>query len=555
MFTFLRRTPLRVKLVASVLALVAFALTVIGVSVAVAMDRYFNNQVDIQLTQTLKGYLGAFREGPVYQINGSVPPNWLFAVKSTTGIGPANYGSEVRSTSDLPPFPTSIAKVQALSPKPYTVHSINRHVDWRMVAGVAPNGQILYIGQTLTSVQNSIHRLVIWELVAGGAVLVVLSALGAGVVRASLRPLTEIERTAAAIAAGDLTRRVPDFEPPGDEPRTEVGRLGKALNVMLGQIESSFQARTASEAAAREAAETARAAADAALHSEARAVASEERTRRFAADASHELRTPLTTIRGFAELYRQGAAADPEHTERLIRRIEDEAARMGLLVEDLLLLARLDQERPLEEAPVDLRVIGADAVVNAHAVAPGRRIDLDIAPDSGSLVVIGDELRLRQVVTNLMTNALTYTPATSPIAVRLGRSDRPGYVEISVVDAGPGLSQDQIDRIFERFYRVDSVRTRRAKDELSSGTGLGLAIVAAIVKAHRGTVEVTSAAANGSRPTEPSEPSEPTEPSESTESTESTEPSEQRGPGATFRVTLPAAPRDVAESDDAESTL
>ena len=293
---------------------------------------------------------------------------------------------------------------------------------------------------------------------------------------------------------------------------------------MLGQIEASFAAQAASEADARASAESAQAAAEAAQRSESRAVRSEDRMRQFAADASHELRTPLTTIRGFAELYRQGAAQSPAETARLIRRIEDEAVRMGMLVEDMLLLARLDQERPLEELPVDLR--GSSARTRSstrRAVAPDREIGLSIEPNAGSLVVIGDELRLRQVLTNLMSNAIAYTPADGPIWVGLGRSARPGFVEMSVVDSGPGLSADQIDHIFERFYRADSARTRPASNSAaSSGTGLGLAIVSAIVKAHGGTVDVTSgepaAGGAGGRPA-----------------------------GTVFRVTLPAAP---VEPDD-----
>jgi len=514
----LRRTPLRVKLVASVLALVAVALTVIGASVTYAMDRYFNNQVDAQLNQMMQvlNVRSSQQAAQSSVVDIPLPPNWIIGVASTTGVG--RVLGETRPKSELPRFPTSLAQVEQVGTRPFTVSANDKSIQWRIVAAEAPNGQVVFVGQTLTSVQNSIHRLIVIELIAGGAVLLLLSALGAALVRASLRPLVEIEQTAGAIAAGDLGRRVPEFEPPGDEPRTEVGRLGRALNAMLGQIEASFAARTESEAAARASAESARAAADAAQRSEARALRSEEKMRRFAADASHELRTPLTTIRGFAELYRQGAAAEPDQVTRLMRRIEDEAQRMGLLVEDMLLLARLDQERPLEALPVDLRIVGADAVVNANAVAPLRPVELAIEPGAGSLVVIGDELRLRQVVTNLMTNALTYTPSDSPITVRLGRSARPGFVEVAVSDTGPGLTQEQIDHIFERFYRADTARTRRGDGEFSSGTGLGLAIVAAIVKAHGGTVDVVSGAPDA--------------------------------PGATFRVTLPAAPPEDDEPGD-----
>jgi two-component system OmpR family sensor kinase len=222
--------------------------------------------------------------------------------------------------------------------------------------------------------------------------------------------------------------------------------------------------------------------------------------RRFVADASHELRTPLTTIRGFAELYRQGASRDPAELDRLMRRIEDQAARMGLLVEDLLLLARLDQQRPLECLPVDLLALAADAVSDARAVAPDRRIELVLGGDdgdrTGALVVLGDAERLRQVLANLVDNALTHTPAGSPVEVRVGGAaldGRPGAA-VEVVDHGQGLTPEQTERVFERFYRADPARSRAV-----DGTGLGLSIVAALVAAHGGTVEVDSVPGRGAR--------------------------------------------------------
>jgi two-component system OmpR family sensor kinase len=306
-------------------------------------------------------------------------------------------------------------------------------------------------------------------------------------IRASLSSLREIEHTAGAIAAGDLTRRVPEFEGGNDEPRTEVGRLAQALNSMLGQIEAAFTARAASERSAQQAAVAAQIA-------EGRAKRSEERMRQFVADASHELRTPLTTIRGFAELYRQGAVRSPDEVEKLVRRIEGEAARMGLLVEDLLLLARLDQERPLVPVPLELRVIANDAVTAARVVDPNRVIELEIPEGTGPLVVSGDEARLRQVVDNLMRNALTHTPAGTPVWLRLRAEEH--TVIIEVADAGPGLAPEHAERVFERFYRADAARTRRDGNQ-RSGTGLGLAIVAALVAAHGGTVEVDSTPGGG----------------------------------------------------------
>ncbi|HSR25972.1 MAG TPA: HAMP domain-containing sensor histidine kinase, partial [Candidatus Eisenbacteria bacterium] len=240
--------------------------------------------------------------------------------------------------------------------------------------------------------------------------------------------------------------------------------------------------------------------------------------RQFIADASHELRTPLTTIRGFAELYRQGAARQPEETAGLLRRIEDEAARMGLLVEDLLLLARMDRERPIALAPVELPVLASDAVQAARAVEPDRAITLEIEPGAGPLVVLGDDARLRQVIGNLMTNALTHTPDGSPISVRIstglqeGRPPVPCAV-LEVTDHGPGLTEEQASRVFERFYRADQARGRR-----TGGSGLGLAIVAALVTAHGGTVGVDTAPHQG----------------------------------ATFRITLPLAPEALATESAAD---
>ena len=215
--------------------------------------------------------------------------------------------------------------------------------------------------------------------------------------------------------------------------------------------------------------------------------------RRFVADASHELRTPLTSIRGFAELHRQGAVTDPAEMSELLARIEDEATRMGLLVDDLLLLARLDQERPLTVDSVDLTGVVGSAVAGARAAQPERSVEVEVA-DESDLTVSGDEPRLRQVVTNLLDNALAYSPPESPVTVRLGPSRRgdSDFVTIEVVDRGPGLTAEQSERVFERFYRVDAARSRA-----QGGTGLGLSIVAAIVRAHGGSVEVDTTPGEG----------------------------------------------------------
>lgn len=514
----LRAVPLRVKLVTAVLALVAAALVVISALTAVFLRSYLIDQVDAELRNdetSIRAAISRFQsEGTTQRTD--LPTDYMVAVVDVDGVHPLIYdGGNVR-IEDLPRFADSLAEVQSHAGKPFTVRSEDGGMRWRMLyirLSNDPDAEVLAIGQRLTDVDRAVKQLIWIDLLVGGAVLVLLASIGAAIVRTSLKPLVEIERTAAAIAGGDLTRRVPDPEEGQECPTSELGRLSRALNAMLAQIEAAFTARAGSEASARWAEAAARDAAEAARASEARAIRSEERMRQFVADASHELRTPLTTIRGFAELYRQGAVASAEQTSGLLRRIEDEAARMGLLVEDLLLLARLDRERPLSLAPVELPVLAADAVQAARAIAPARRIELDITPGSGPLVVRGDDARLRQVIGNLMTNALTHTPPETSVTLRLcADGERMALVE--VVDTGPGLSEEQAERVFERFYRVDAARTRRVGG--ANGTGLGLAIVAALVAAHQGSVEAV-----------------PTP-----------------GGGATFRVRLPLIPEEPAEPDD-----
>ncbi|MDP9343622.1 MAG: HAMP domain-containing histidine kinase [Actinomycetota bacterium] len=312
----------------------------------------------------------------------------------------------------------------------------------------------LVIAFPLTEINGTLHRLVLVELAVAAGVLVAVGGLGWWAVRVGLRPLDRMAETAGAIAAGDLSQRV---EP--DDSQTEVGRLGSALNTMLGRIEESFDRQRASE----------------------------ERLRQFVADASHELRTPITSIRGYAELFRRGAAQRPDDLERAMRRIEDEGARMGVLVEDLLLLARLDQGRPLERKPVDLSALAADAVADFRVADPGRPVEL---VTSGPAVVAGDDVRLCQVIANILDNARQHTPADTPVTVRVGEAD--GTATIEVADQGPGLPPEEEARVFERFYRGDPSRSRG-----SGGTGLGLSIAAAIVEAHGGRIAVSTQPGHG----------------------------------------------------------
>lgn len=286
--------------------------------------------------------------------------------------------------------------------------------------------------------------------------LAALTLLAALLIRRGLRPLDRIVGTAAAIGGGDLGRRV-EAGPPG----TEVGRLGDALNAMLGQIERAFREREESE----------------------------DRLRRFVADASHELRTPVATIRGYAELFRRGAATRQDDLEKAMRRIEAEAARMGSLVDELLLLARLDQGRPLDRAPVELTELAADAVADTLAIDPDRPLSLDY---DGPVRVTGDAARLRQVVGNLLANVLDHTPTGTQATVRVGLDG--GRALIEVADAGPGMAPDHLARVFQRFYRVDHGHGRDARN---GGAGLGLSIVEAVVTAHGGDVSARAVPGGG----------------------------------------------------------
>jgi two-component system OmpR family sensor kinase len=506
------RAPLRLKLVAAVMALVTAALLVIGVSSFIALREYLQGRLDSDLrgvSADLNALSVEVFEHPFVQSQVGIPTRFYAQVVTPNGLTTALV-SQHYERGQLPEVPTTTNAAAASVGDIHVVRSIDGDRRWRLLVTRLSTGptDYLVVAADMSDVDSTLSRLVVAELLVGAGMLILLAVAGTAMVRASLRPLRSIEHTAAAIAGGDLTQRIPEFEPGHEEPRTEVGHLARSLNTMLGQVEAAFTAQAASEAAARSAEAAARSAAEAAQLSESRARRSEERMRQFVADASHELRTPLTTIRGFAELYRQGAARSPDEAERLVRRIEGEAARMGLLVEDLLLLARLDMERPLVPSALELRVIANDAVIAAQAVAPDRQITLEIAEGTGPLVVNGDESRLRQVTGNLMTNALVHTPAGTPVWLRLRREADQAVMEVT--DAGPGLAPEQVERVFERFYRADTARTRRdgGSPAPTSGTGLGLAIVAALVSAHRGTVEVES----------------------------------QPGQGATFRVRLPVAP-------------
>ena len=470
----LRALPLRVQLVVAMLVLLALGLIVTGVTASTALRGYLLGRVDNQL-QSVSGDLQRSNASDVSRGDGGRGrggsggggpdgrrPDRLNAyyvqVRDRSG---SIIGTPLRTgSSSTPLLPSGSLATNG----PFTVSSSSNEVQWRvLVTSLADGSGQVVVAAPTGDVNGTVHRLVLLNLGVSVVVLILSGGLAYLLVSRSLRPLVAVENTAEAIAAGDLSQRVPELD-----PRTEVGRVSGALNSMLDQVEVAFEAQRASEGQAR---------------------ASEQRMRRFIADASHELRTPLTSIRGFAELYRQGAVSGRAEVDRVMRRVEDEAARMGLLVEELLLLARLDQQRPLETFPVDLLVVASDAVHDAQAVAPERAISLDVNGDAPA-VVVGDDARLRQVFANLLTNALVHTPAGTPVKVRLQSDDE--HVAVEVTDTGPGMDQEQASRVFERFYRADPSRTRA-----SGGYGLGLSIVAALVAAHGGTVGVTSAPGEG----------------------------------------------------------
>ncbi|KAA9153608.1 HAMP domain-containing histidine kinase [Amycolatopsis acidicola] len=462
--TSIARIPLRTMLIVLLLALILAALLAVAFASTAALHSYLLDGIDERLHQVVKGASGF--SGVQQNSAPRLPSDFVVVVTDASGHVLNTIASPLQQQAATPAIPVMTpAQVQALGGGLFTVDSAGgADGSWRVLATVGSDGSSsVFVATSLSEVDATMSRLSLLDLLIGGIVLLVFAVLARWLVRRSLRPLTEVERTAEAIMAGDLARRVPLRD-----TRTEVGKLSLAFNSMLNRIESSFHAQRVSESSARQ---------------------SEERMRRFIADASHELRTPLASIRGFAELYRHGAGSDSLDVPRIMSRIESESIRMGRLVQDLLLLARLDEERELQFGPVDLVEPAVDAVHDARALAPERTISLDVDCAGGPAVVHGDDHRIRQILANLVGNAVKYTDASITVRVRTGDN---GFAALEVADDGPGLSEEHAARLFERFYRADISRARS-----SGGSGLGLAIVAAIAAAHGGRAEVDTAPGAG----------------------------------------------------------
>ncbi|MDQ4503190.1 HAMP domain-containing sensor histidine kinase [Sinomonas sp. ASV322] len=487
-----KRASLRSQLVAIMMVLLTAAIVFTGAGTLTQLHTFLVSQVDSKLKDALD-YTRQNQDINLLTTPNPFLPSDYTLVLYTAGSPPRIYAAPAttRARPDVPALSPDQAQQMQLTQTILQANGTDHDSDWRYIAipvRITTTGEraAMLIALPLTNVDEAMNHTLLLEIGVGVLTLTLVFFVASWTVTRAFRPLRRVEKTAAAIAAGDLSQRV-DEEAPG----TELGRLSSSLNAMLAHIERAFRDRTESEA----------------------------RMRRFVSDASHELRTPLVTIRGFSELYRHGALATTEDVGTAMGRIESEAKRMGTMVEDLLTLARLDEQRPVLLRPVDLLPLGHDAVVDTQAAAPDRTVRL-VGLSSGQRATaapaLGDEGRLRQVVGNLVGNALRYTPPGSPLEVAVGvtaDSGRPASV-LELRDHGPGISERDAPKIFERFYRADTSRTRE-----TGGTGLGLAIVAAIVGAHGGTVRHRATPGGGATfvielpfqpiPETPPEPAEP----------------------------------------------
>ncbi|MGW0890947.1 sensor histidine kinase [Saccharopolyspora sp. NPDC002578] len=470
------RLSLRARVLLIAIGLLAAGLAIGSVVVIGALERNLVGKLDAQVVATAEA--GA----TIYKVPGPGAPDPMPSPGPTDPGGAGQGTVVVRDNFALPGSTVYTARLRAdgtiaeedrgagrdaagpdlagitATAQPVDVRSRSGSQHWRLVAHAGPDGLVV-TAISRAEVDDTVGQLRAVSAGTAAVLLTVLALAGWFAMRAGLRPLRRIEQTSAAVAAGDLASRVPESGGPG----TEIGRLSRALNVMLGQNEAAFAARSESEA----------------------------RMRRFVADASHELRTPLAGIKGFSKLHRMGAL--PTGVDAMSR-IEKESDRLERLVEDLLLLARLDEQIPLQLAPMDLRTLAADALHDVHALDPTRTAELT-GPGGGppaAAPALADEERLRQVVTNLVGNAIRHTPQGTPVRIGVGAVEDGAVLEVA--DDGPGLAAEQAERVFQRFYRADDSRNRS-----SGGSGLGLAIVRSLVEAHHGRIELDTAPGAGTR--------------------------------------------------------
>jgi two-component system OmpR family sensor kinase len=470
----LSKWSLRNRLILATLVLATIAIAASDFAATNSLRSFLISQADKQLNEVVQTSLlrldraGIESEDESEDMNSFRPLRPLGGVPTTTAVTlldlegniVGQIGGQFTNSIDIKEFKKlTPAEVVLRKGLPFTIPGARGEPDIRAIARILPSGVgTVVISVALDSVDRTLRGLSGIFLLISLIVLFAIGFVARSLIKLSLKPLNKIEETAAAIADGDLSARLPEVN-----SNTEVGRLTGSLNTMLSRIEESFAIRTESE----------------------------EKLRRFVADASHELRTPLTAIRGFAELHRQGAVTGEENTKELISRIEKESIRMSSLVEDLLLLARLDQSRELTLDPVDINHLVNEAIASAKAAGPGHEISLKTSADE--TFVLGDSMRIHQAVANLLANARTHTPVGTKIEVEILQSE--SEVQISVSDNGPGLSEEDQLRIFERFFRADPSRTRVSGE----GSGLGLAIVDAVMKAHGGSVGVKSELNQGAK--------------------------------------------------------
>jgi two-component system OmpR family sensor kinase len=469
--SWLARRTLRGRLIAGLVALLAVACAAVGAATYVSLHAYLLGQLDKQLVQAAGRYQDCLGHLPPGHDGDTEPgPPRITPEDCAQQEQAQTFSAQVRHGVLAYPYiangacPLSSADKAVLTALPAgrqpSTADLSSLGEYRLLAVPGDQPGVSFIsGLPMTDLNSTLRQVAIVEIAVFAAALLLTGVLGTGLVRLSLRPLRRVAATATRVtelplASGEVTlpERVPDAD-----PRTEVGQVGSAFNRMLGHVEAALARRAASEA----------------------------RLRRFAADASHELRTPLAAIRGYAELARRHPGPVPADIAHALARVESESARMGVLVDELLLLAQLDAGRPLAKEPVDLTRLAIDATSDARAASRDHRWLLEL-PDEPVLVE-GDEHRLHQVLANLMSNAAKHTPEGTTVTVALTAGEDPPVVRVSVTDSGPGIPEELQPALFERFVRGDSARSNAG-----TSTGLGLAIVQAVTTAHGGSVSVTS---------------------------------------------------------------